>query len=514
MYLALYRKWRPRRFSDVYGQDAITAILRREVEKDAVSHAYLFAGLRGTGKTTCAKILAKAVNCRSPQGGEPCGECENCVAADRGGLLDIVEIDAASNNGVDNIRSVIEEVAYLPSQGKKRVYIIDEVHMLSGGAFNALLKTLEEPPEHVIFILCTTETHKIPATILSRCQKFDFGRIDSSAIISRLEYVSEKENITLSKDAAALIARLSEGAMRDALSLLELCAGHSSNIDYETACELLGVPDRERLHEMAEHISAQNVKACLELTDEMLITEKPSSICTELIGFFRDLSVCAVCDSPDALINELPDEIRRCKETSKLFTRSKLLYCVSVFEKCLALLPQPNVNAKNALDMTMIRLCNIEKTMDVEALFARVEALEKGRLTAPAESAEKIPAKPVQDTQKAPVKPEKPEEPKAFVSSESKPVQTGASAFGEWSEFVDAVAKQDRVAKSFLINGRGFVNGDTLQIVFDDAMSVSVLTKPTKLAILEDAAKDTLGRPVRVELAVKKKSTSGAGLLD
>ena len=242
MYQVLYRKWRPRRFADVVGQPQVTVTLQHELTEGRIAHAYLFTGSRGTGKTTCAKILAKAVNCLNPQEGDPCGECEICRAADDGSLMDIVEIDAASNNGVDNIRSLREEANFTPAAAKYRVYIIDEVHMLSVGAFNALLKTLEEPPPHVIFILATTEVHKLPATILSRCQRFDFRRIPPEDIAQRLHYVAQEEGASIEEDAALLLARLADGALRDALSLLDQCLGRSRTVTEAVVNETAGLP--------------------------------------------------------------------------------------------------------------------------------------------------------------------------------------------------------------------------------------------------------------------------------
>lgn len=509
MYLALYRKWRPKTFADVCGQDFITEILKREVEKNTVSHAYLFCGLRGTGKTTCAKILAKAVNCLSPVNGEPCGECENCLAADKGTMLDIVEIDAASNNGVDNIRSVIEEVSFLPSQGKRKVYIIDEVHMLSGGAFNALLKTLEEPPEHVLFILCTTETHKIPATILSRCQRFDFGRINSKDIIARLDYIAKEEKIELDEKAAALIARLSEGAMRDALSLLELCTGNGEKITYELASRLLGVPDREKFHKLCGFAVSKDTSSALVLVNEMLGTGKASTICSELIGFFRDLMVVSSMDSPESLMTELPDEIEKCRKTASAFTRSRLIYSMSVLEKCLLTLPQANVNAKTALEMAVIKLCNIEKTMDVEALFARVEALEKGALQIPAQEQPILNKEPLQNKEAPAVAEEKP---KDEVPKEEE--ESSAKALDDWSEFVDEVSREDKVAGSFVRGSIGYVKGDKLQIVCSDSMSASILNKAEKLKVLKYVASGVIGRPMNVEVIMKEIKNEASGLLD
>lgn len=263
MYKVLYRKWRPQVFADVVGQPQVTITLKNELMAGRIAHAYLFTGSRGTGKTTCAKILAKAVNCLDLHDGDPCGNCEICRGIESGSVMDIVEIDAASNNGVDNIRMLREEANFTPAAAKYRVYIIDEVHMLSTGAFNALLKTLEEPPEHVIFILATTEVHKLPATILSRCQRFDFRRIPPQEIAGRLTYVAEQENAVLEEQAGLLLARLADGALRDALSLLDQCLGRSKQVTLEVVQETVGLVGRDHLFALSEAVRGHDSSSAL-----------------------------------------------------------------------------------------------------------------------------------------------------------------------------------------------------------------------------------------------------------
>ena len=269
MYQVLYRKYRPKVFSDVYGQDHVTSTLKNEIENGRVSHAYLFTDSRGTGKTTCAKILAKAVNCEHNVNGEPCNECEVCKGLDNGSIYDVVEIDAASNNGVDNIRELRDDTNYAPTRGKYRVYIIDEVHMLSTGAFNALLKTLEEPPSHVIFILATTEVHKLPATILSRCQRFDFKRIQPETMAKRLNQVAEAEGITLESDAALLIARIADGALRDGLSILDQCAGRGSVVNAQLVSEVAGLAGKEAIYKLSSCISSKDSSSAMSIISEL-----------------------------------------------------------------------------------------------------------------------------------------------------------------------------------------------------------------------------------------------------
>ena len=309
MYRALYRKWRPRKFADVVGQEAIVTALQNQIAAGRIGHAYLFTGTRGTGKTTCAKIFAKAVNCLDTTSPDPCGECAVCKGIDEGTILDVSEIDAASNNSVDDIRDLRDETAYLPAVCKYKVYIIDEVHMLSTSAFNALLKTMEEPPEHVIFILATTEVQKVPATILSRCQRYDFQRITADKIAGRLEYVAGQENIELDHNAAELIGRLADGAMRDALSILDTCAGVSNTVDEALVRRMAGVTDRKYLFEISDAIAARDaVKALQEIAALRQQSVDMRRLCMELAGHYRNLMLSALPGGTDLLTGTSPEE--------------------------------------------------------------------------------------------------------------------------------------------------------------------------------------------------------------
>ncbi|WP_295341098.1 DNA polymerase III subunit gamma/tau [uncultured Subdoligranulum sp.] len=309
MYRALYRKWRPQRFADVVGQQPIVTALQNQIAAGRIGHAYLFTGTRGTGKTTCAKIFAKAVNCLDQTSPDPCCECEICKGIDSGSIMDIIEMDAASNNGVDDIRDLRDEVAYLPSVCRYKVYIIDEVHMLSTQAFNALLKTMEEPPEHVIFILATTEVQKVPVTILSRCQRYDFARITAQDIAGRLTYVAGQEKIELEPGAAQLIGRLADGAMRDALSILDTCAGVDNHVDEALVRRMAGVTDRGYLFEISDAIAAKDSVAALgkiaELRQQSVDMRR---LCMELAGHYRNLMLCALPGGTDLLTGTSPEE--------------------------------------------------------------------------------------------------------------------------------------------------------------------------------------------------------------
>ena len=398
-YQALYRKYRPQTFSDVYGQEHITAILQSEIESGKIGHAYLFAGTRGTGKTTCAKILARAVNCQNPKGGNPCGECEMCRMILSDDVTDIVEIDAASNNGVDNIRELRDQVVFSPAMAKYRVYIIDEVHMLSTPAFNALLKTLEEPPEHVVFILATTEVHKLPATILSRCQRFDFRRIDSEKICERLKYVAGKENLTLTDDAATLIAAAADGGMRDALSILDLCASSGGDITEETVTAACSMAGSEYLLNMADYINAGDTEGALMLLDKLHNSSVDMSrLLLEMTSHFRDLMIIKTVSSGRRPIVCSKAHMAALEAQAAKFGLSEIIAILNMLQGSAALMVDSN--RRSLMEMTLLRLCTPKLRNDAASLEARIAALEAGQITerpvksepAQAASVNKIPA--------------------------------------------------------------------------------------------------------------------------
>ena len=381
MYQALYRKWRPAFFDDVVGQEHITSILKSEVENGKLSHAYLFCGPRGTGKTTCAKIIAKAANCLSPVDGNPCGKCSACLSIEAGTATDVVEMDAASNNGVDNIRELRDGVVYTPAELRFRVYIIDEVHMLSVAAFNALLKTLEEPPSHVIFILATTELHKIPATVLSRCQRFDFHRVSMESIVARLQTVCKGENISADSASLHLIARLSQGGMRDSLNMLEYCAGDGENITEEKAERLLGAASRTLLAKLTDAAAYGNTASALAVLEEIHLSSRDIAVFwRELISFGRDMLIAI-----STRMKNIKDELL-C-ECAEKYSLPRLLYTLKIWMDAESDMQKNPSGARLYAEMAMIRSCDLALSSDTEALLARISALEDklatGNFTAP-----------------------------------------------------------------------------------------------------------------------------------
>lgn len=376
MYRALYRKWRPQVFSDVSGQNHITETLTNEISSGRLSHAYLFTGSRGTGKTSCAKILAKAVNCLNPQNGSPCNECSICKGIDDGSVLDVTEIDAASNNSVENIRDLRDEVNFTPASAKYRVYIIDEVHMLSTGAFNALLKTLEEPPEHVLFILATTEVHKLPATILSRCQRFDFRRIPPEDISARLMTVAKNENLQLSEDAALLIARISDGALRDALSILDQCAGYNEPITVNTVSNAAGLLGKDYLFEISDALLNRDSAGVLNIIDRLHASScDMERLMNELVNHFRNIMMAKTTKAPEKFIVCTPDELERYKSNAQMMTYGTILHIMETLCRQASQLKYSS-HQRAQTETTLIRLCSPALSTDNEAVIRRLDELE------------------------------------------------------------------------------------------------------------------------------------------
>ena len=375
MYLALYRKYRPRTFDDVISQEHITTTLKNQLKNGQSSHAYLFTGSRGTGKTTCAKILAKALNCTNLKDGNPCLECASCRSIDED-YTDITEIDAASNNGVDDIRNLKEESFYAPMSGKFKVYIIDEVHMLSISAFNALLKLIEEPPAHVVFIFATTEVHKVPATILSRCQRFEFRRIDINESKKRLQWVAEQENKKLSDDAAFLISKISEGGMRDALSLLDQCFSVSDDVTEEIVRECAGISGSDYLLKIADLINSQNIKELLILLDELISRSKDvTRLCEELISHYRSLMLIK-SGADNLAVGVTSTDFIHINKQCEQYSLEQIMRCISILSETFSSMSRVR-NPALYLEMCFIRLCTPKLDTDERSLSARIDRLEQ-----------------------------------------------------------------------------------------------------------------------------------------
>ena len=543
MYQALYRKWRPRTFSEVVGQAHITDTLQRQVAEGRVGHAYLFTGTRGTGKTTCARILAKAVNCEHPIDGAPCCECDACRGIDSGTLLDVTELDAASNNGVDQVRALREEAVYTPSVLKKRVYIIDEVHMLSIAAFNALLKILEEPPEHLLFILATTELHKVPATILSRCQRFSFKRLLPRDIQQQLLHIAVEENIDLSPDGAELLARMANGAMRDALSLLDQCRAVEGAIDNAAVLEVLGLAGAVQTVQLMRCVLDRRIGDALALFDQLYRGGKDvAALLSELSDLARDMTILrAAPDGGSALLTGLYDR-KTLSELAGDQPMTRFLYLTDTLQQCCAALPD-SIRPRTDAELCLLKLCDETLSGDLTALCQRVAALEKGGVpqaarpvsASPKKAAPERPAPPVRDIpietryDEAPPPPEEygervfdiPEEIPAPAPVRQPPRRAAAaqpstaeSADGDtsvWLRLIDQykgrLSVKDRV---FLNMASGVVADGCLTVLCQNDFVKASLDSEAVLSVLRDVTARELGTPIRVQLAVGEAPKAAA----
>lgn len=509
MYRAFYRKYRPSTFTDVVGQEHITKTLENAVKTGKTSHAYLFTGSRGTGKTSCAKILSKAVNCIDSHDGNPCNNCEICKGIDSGAILDIIEIDAASNNGVDNIRDLREEANFTPANAKYRVYIIDEVHMLSIGAFNALLKTLEEPPAHVIFILATTEVHKLPSTILSRCQRFDFKRIPPEAIAGRLKEVAEKENLQISDDGAMLIARIADGAMRDALSLLDRCSSYEGIIDSAVVANSAGLAGREHIFELCDCILEKDAAKALEVVNKLYNDScDMERLITELTSHFRNLMVSKAVKNFQDMIICSQGEIEIIRQQSAKTTLATIMSCIDVLTASASTMKQ-GANRRTSAELCIIRLCTPSLDADMNAILRRLSELESavasGKITVKAETpalapiqtetksekVEKI-QEPVAEEKKESPKEETPlpEPPPAPQEERIVPKNTGTIPFGNWPEVLEKLFSQDKSLIAMLTGSSAFIHQDKYLLikgspVLEMCLKTGDYSKTIKAAVAE-----------------------------
>ena len=494
MYQALYRKYRPQTFDDVVGQQAVTMTLKNQVQTGHMSHAYLFTGSRGTGKTTCARILAKAVNCRNPQQGNPCNCCDACRAIDAGTCMDVLEIDAASNNGVDNVRDLRDDAVYTPSQVKMRVYIIDEVHMLSTSAFNALLKIIEEPPEHLLFILATTELHKVPATILSRCQRFSFRRISQEDIASRLQYVAYQENIDLDNGAARALARMADGGMRDGLSLLDQCASATvGELDSSRVYACLGIAGVQSCAEMMKYIADGNTRGALELFNRLYSEGKDvAAMLDELACMTRDLLMMKTAPgSAMAMLSGVSDE-KDVAELEKAFSAGELARMMERLQQTVAGFTKSGSRRMDA-ELCLIGLCRPELSIDAASLNARLSRLED-RIA----SGQIVSAPAGKETESAPgIRQEKPAVPPAPVE----PDAVTEAPIGFESDLFAAIKQEGSGADTGWFvptNVRTLLQGDVLYLRCAGSFVLEQINKPEILARVAEKAGGILKRPVRV----------------
>lgn len=554
MYRVLYRKWRPQTFDDVSGQEHITTTLKNELIAGRLNHAYLFTGSRGTGKTTCAKILAKAVNCLDIHNGNPCGKCEVCRGIDDGSILDVVEMDAASNRNIDDIRQIIDEVQFKPAKCKYRVYIIDEVHMLTTQAFNALLKTLEEPPEHVIFILATTEVHKLPQTILSRCQKFEFHRIPPRAIADRLLFVAQQEEVTLSDSAAMLIASVADGALRDGLSLLDRCIAICSDIDEEVVRNAAGLARKTYLYELAACAINKNTAKSLEIIDRLYGESKDMArLCDELIAHFRALMLIKSVRNPRDILVMSDDEFEEAQTQSYYLSLADIVYYMDVLSRAYQRMGK-GTGDRTELEMAMVKLSSSELDGTTEAMTQRISALEKAvkykatvdYVTASEKVGEKLRGNQSEISEKPDFEEQKteqiqktaetesvkePEKPKAPVAKPapvpaSKPSRTpanldeiykNAKPFPEWVDVVSNMKPISRTIAAAFSGSTAYVSGNYLLIDTSNEMAFELLKNGTRREEIRKIILETTGRVYKLgpykRVEEKKKETDPLDVL-
>lgn len=522
-YQALYRKWRPMTFDDVVGQNHITETLKHELASEKIGHAYLFCGTRGTGKTTTAKIFSRAVNCENPKDGEPCNVCDTCKGIIDGRIMDVYEMDAASNNGVDAIRNLREEVIYTPAGCKYKVYIIDEVHMLTIQAFNALLKTLEEPPEHALFILATTEPQKIPQTILSRCQRYDFKRIGVDDIVGRLKKVAAAEGINATEDALELIAEIGDGSMRDALSVLDRCSAFGEELRRENVSEIVGIVDERVLFDITEDVISNNVSGAIAKLDGLLNMGKDVlTFFEDYIEHLRSVLLCNECEKPEKVLEKSPEAIEKYKSQAEKLTATQLIYGITVLNeyhgraKSMAI---PRIAAEVAL----IKFCKPKYSSEVDALNARIEKLEQlvGRGAAAVQLPEikseavhhdKNPDAPpwnVQSENKDIDSSQKKEEPKSATSTE-----INNMAWDMWPEALEAIKQSSKRLYMYLYKAEVTLNGDTVDIEVGLKSAYDSVATANGIDYLSELFSKVAGTNLRARVFMKgehsKKEQSGS----
>ena len=492
-YTALYRKFRPNEFEDVKGQDAIVRTLKNQINADRIGHAYLFCGTRGTGKTTVAKIFAKAVNCEHPVDGSPCGECAMCKSIAAGTSMNVIEIDAASNNGVDNIREIREEVTYRPTEGKYKVYIIDEVHMLSIGAFNALLKTLEEPPEYVIFILATTEAHKIPITILSRCQRYDFKRISIETIAARLRELIDKEGWDVEDKAVRYIAKMADGSMRDSLSLLDQCAAFYMNetLTYDHVLEVLGAVDTEVFSRLLRQLLAMDVHQVIETVDELVMQGRElSQLAADFTWYLRNLLLVKSSDNMEDVLDVSSENLALLKEEAQMIDSDTLIRYIRIFSDLTNQLKYAT-QKRVLLEVTLIKLCRPAMDQNKDALLDRIRAIEKqleeGAWEAPVR--ERIVY--ASDAKEAGEPKPKPELPQALNKDVKAVAKDFRMIINEASPMLRTYLKKARLSAG---------EGNRLLIVLPDELSASAVATPEHKEEIQSLIEQKIGKKVEIDV--------------
>ena len=518
MYQALYRKWRPKTFSDVVGQEHVTETLQRQVAEGRLSHAYLFTGTRGTGKTTCAKILAKAVNCEHPENGNPCNKCQSCLGIESGGFLDVMELDAASNNGVDHVRALRDEAIYSPAQVKKRVYIIDEVHMLSIAAFNALLKILEEPPEHLMFILATTELHKVPATILSRCQRFAFRRILPREIVGRLNYIAEQEGIDLRPDGAELLAHIADGALRDALSLLDQCAAAGGTIDSAAVLDALGLAGNLQTAQLMDCVLRRDTKAALLLLHRLYGSGKDvGAVLGELSALARDLLISKTAPEGGAALLTGGYDGQTMGSLLRQADSARLIAICTTLQRAAADM-NVSVNRRTDAELCLLKLCDETLSGDLSAINARLARLEQQMATgvryAAAEStAQVVPAPADGSFDDAPPPYGEPAEPERPQSAMTAPAPQAAEPKAEasaptgdsdiWLALMESYKNRLTPDKrAFVGQADGRLANGVLTVYCPTAVTKAMLDTEAVAAVLREVTGQSVGQAIAVRFVV------------
>ena len=504
MYQALYRKYRPQTFDDLVGQGSVSTTLKTQLQTGKLSHAYLFTGSRGTGKTSSAKILAKAVNCEDPIDGNPCNCCKACRSIDSGACMDVLEIDAASNNGVDNVRDLRDGAIYTPSEVKKRVYIIDEVHMLSISAFNALLKIIEEPPEHLLFILATTELHKVPATILSRCQRFSFRRISQEDITARLQYVAYQERIDLDEAAARVLARLADGGMRDALSLLDQCASATTGpLDAEQVYRCLGIAGVQECGEMLRAVADKDTKTALKLLDDAYSRGKDlGALLDEMICVVRDIMILQTAPQQGITLVSGVASDEQLRSLVSRFSAAELVRIMNLLQETLSGMTR-NASRRMDVELCLINLCQPELTLDAASLNARLGKLEQqvkcGIVAAPAVSA------PAEPEEERPPMPDDSDAPPVMGEEAPHPAPVSEAPVGFWSDLVQQLKGELKPPVSGLFSPspdapvQGVLVGNVLQLRCTNTFICQVVGKPDIMLLVGQKASALLGRQIRAE---------------